>query len=295
MFFKKKKSREQVSVVNATSKDIIQSMDNMISCYWWDTSLNFGDWIGPWIISLKSGKNVVNTKNIESNSSTIFSVGSILHHLPQSSGKVAVWGSGLIKPITWRKSWNLKRKMKDVDFIAVRGRLTHQEITSKLKVDVPEIFGDPALLLSKYYTPKIKKNKKIVLCPHYSHYEDLKQNFLQYDNVNVINLKRDPRDVIEDIVNAEICVSSSLHGLIIAQTYGIPWIWVRFEDNKLAGDCFKFYDFFSTLKDCPQDHVVVHSIHDFSYDNLVLASKKAQIFELSIDLQLLDSALDSLI
>ncbi|QIO08020.1 polysaccharide pyruvyl transferase family protein [Acinetobacter lanii] len=291
MILKKASSRNSISIVDGGSKEIIKSNHSIVPCYWWDTSLNFGDWIGPWIISLKFGKNAINTKNIKSVSNTIFSVGSIIHHLPNESGQITVWGSGLIKPISWRKRWSLKKKMKDVEFIAVRGRLTYQEITSKLKTKVPEVFGDPALLLPKYYQPTKKQATKIVLCPHYSHYDELKNKFLDYEDINVIDLKRDPRKVIDDITNAEICISSSLHGLIIAQTYGIPWIWLRFKDNRLSGDSFKFHDFYSTLKNCSHDHVSEHSIKAINYDDILAAANSVKLFELSIDLQLLDSAL----
>lgn len=54
-------------------------------------------------------------------------------------------------------------------------------------------------------------------------------------------------NVIDQIVNSDICISTSLHGLIVAQAYGVPWVWLTVAENKLEGDNFKFEDFFSTL------------------------------------------------
>src|SRR5699024_10245514 len=53
--------------------------------------------------------------------------------------------------------------------------------------------------------------------------------------------------VVAQIANASSIVSTSLHGLIIAQAYGVPWIWLRVIDQELIGGDFKFKDFFSTV------------------------------------------------
>jgi Tfp pilus assembly protein PilV len=53
--------------------------------------------------------------------------------------------------------------------------------------------------------------------------------------------------VVDAIANADRCVSTSLHGVIIAQAYEVPWVWLRLEDNQLHGDTFKFEDFFTVV------------------------------------------------
>ena len=44
----------------------------------------------------------------------------------------------------------------------------------------------------------------------------------------------------------EVIVSSSLHGLIIADAYGIPTVWAKF-GNDINGNDFKFYDYYWSL------------------------------------------------
>ena len=56
----------------------------------------------------------------------------------------------------------------------------------------------------------------------------------------------DWKSVIEDICCCEAIVSSSLHGLIIADTYGIPNARVKFSDNVTGGD-FKYDDYFESV------------------------------------------------
>lgn len=295
MFFKDKKDVDQVSIVDDSSTNLFNNMDSMVHCYWWDETLNFGDWIGPWLISMKSGKTVINTRKLSTSSSTILSVGSILQQLAQLDNNPIVWGSGLIKPIDLRKKFKLRKKSKDAKFLAVRGKLTHRELTSKLGVAVPEVYGDPALLLARYYTAKKLDVSKIALCPHHIHYETIKEKFENYKDINVIDVKQDPRIVIDQIANAEMCISSSLHGLIIAQTYDVPWMWLRLENHKLVGDSFKFLDFYSTLADCQKSHQVSCSMDELNYELLLSCSKKAQVFSLAVDLDDLDQAINSYI
>jgi len=290
MFFNKNAKIERTSIVDAKSEQIFKTLDNMLPCYWWDSTPNFGDWIGPWLLSMKTGQTAVNTRNLSHIPNTIFSVGSIVHHLLDTDAQVKVWGSGLIKPIDNRKIKKFKKVSSRVEFLAVRGKLTRNELVKKVGFNVPEIFGDPAILLPRYYSPKEQQKIKIALCPHYDHFDLFHQKFGMDDDIKLINVKRDPRIVIDEIASADVCISSSLHGLIIAQAYGIPWIWLHLENKKLVGDCFKFYDFYSTLKSCSPDHVVSLS-KDISREVVLAASKRARLFEYDINLDLLDRSL----
>lgn len=218
-------------------------------------------------------------------------MGSIIHHLKTIDEDVVVWGSGLIKSLDRKNTWKLKRKIDLVKFSGIRGRLTQSELVNKLGVDMPNVLGDPALLLPRYYQAKLKPKQKFTVCAHMQHFNEFEKKFRGHNDLRVVDVKRDPREVIDDIVNSEICISSSLHGLIIAQTYGVPWIWLRIQDQKLVGDKFKFLDFYSTLINCSDDHLLSISQKELSYERLMQAASKAKIFEYSINLDDLDQAL----
>jgi hypothetical protein len=62
----------------------------------------------------------------------------------------------------------------------------------------------------------------------------------------VIDVRREPEAVFRDVAACESILSSSLHGLITADSFRIPSAWAGLSD-KVIGDGFKFRDYFSSL------------------------------------------------
>lgn len=215
-----------------------------VSLFWWDNKPNFGDAVGPWLSSRITGKNPVNARGANLAAPPVMSVGSILNLIEQDGTKV--WGTGLMGPLN-RDDTSRLRKFSNVSVHAVRGRLTRDEVKRKLGWDVPEVYGDPALLLPMFLpVSKVSgETEQISIVPHYLHLDYFKA--LRSDRVDVLDVRDGMERVIRRIASSSVCISTSLHGLIIAQAYGIPWVWVRLSDHQLGGDTFKFHDFFSTL------------------------------------------------
>lgn len=120
--------------------------------------------------------------------------------------------------------------------------------------------------------------KKISICPHFSHYKYF-SNISTSHCLNVIDVKQSLQSVVNEIANSTVCISSSLHGIIIAQAYGVPWVWLELPQASLDGNDFKFYDFFSTLK---SDCICKYSFNfnDINEKSMIELSKKAQLSEL---------------
>ena len=136
--------------------------------------------------------------------------------------------------------------MKKADFRAVRGPQTRAFLIDK-GYDVPEIYGDPALLLPQYYKPKIEKKFKLGIIPHYSDYELVEEWYKDEDHINIINLMTlSIESTTDEILKCHKIVSSSLHGIIVAHAYGIPAVWQKFSEN-LFGDDIKFQDYFESV------------------------------------------------
>ncbi len=161
-------------------------------------------------------------------------IGSILNFI--SGGESVVWGSGLKNEIN--DMLTDKRRSVSLDIRAVRGPKTRHELI-KAGFECPEIYGDPALLLPLFYMPDVKKQKgKITLIPHYTKLADYKDN-----HFNILStVTTDWKHFVDEICSSECIISSSLHGLILGEAYGVPSIML-WDD---ADSIFKYEDYYAS-------------------------------------------------
>lgn len=83
--------------------------------------------------------------------------------------------------------------------------------------------------------------------------------------MTILDVKCTPKTMANSIAECETVLSSSLHGLIFADSLGIPNKWITFEKN-LIGGCFKFDDYYS----CFEEENIPWSIHpDSSIGDMV--------------------------
>jgi pyruvyltransferase len=148
-----------------------------------------------------------------------------------------VWGSGLrcfssVMYISRRKFY------QKLDIRVVRGPVT-QAAFSQCGINCPEVYGDPAVLMPIIYTPIKKQRKGIVLITHFltdpQEYESL-------ENITVLDIKtKDFKGFIDVIASAEKVISSSLHGIILSETYGTPAVFLK---KGIETEMLKFYDWY---------------------------------------------------
>jgi len=114
----------------------------------------------------------------------------------------------------------------------------------------PEVYGDPALLLSLYYCPKVEKKHRIGVVLHYKDQTDEnKERILQaFPDVFFIDIAHYNNwlGFVDQLLSCDVILSSSLHGLIVAESYGVPNVWVKLSGNVMGGE-FKFHDFFLSI------------------------------------------------
>ena len=164
------------------------------------------------------------------------------------------------------------------DFRAVRGPKT-REVFMKHGCNVPEIYGDPALLFPYLYDPrpKVQPDPSIDMCiiPHMDDFssagrfewwgemngtQDLSSQFTYIDHifpsnigpstavhkVRLIDIRTtDAAAFINIIITCKRISSASLYGLILAEAYSITWSWVKL--NSKTEKEFKFHDFFLSV------------------------------------------------
>lgn len=127
-------------------------------------------------------------------------------------------------------------KTKPKKILAVRGPITRDYLL-KNNIPCPEIYGDPALLLPLYYNKPKNKKYKISVIPHHRDAQD-DLSILKLDNhikekgidVHIIRMYqyKEWTDIIDEIRESELILSSSLHGLIVSDAYSIPNVFCEF-------------------------------------------------------------------
>ena len=200
---------------------------------------NWGDKVGPVIFEYISGikpiKVDVAFKN-KNKEDTYLTVGSILQRADIYS---IIWGSGFITETS-----KLKQKPKAI--YAVRGPLTGKKLIDQ--GCVCKVYGDPVLLFSRFYKPNIQKKFKLGIVPHFIDKKSLfLKKFKNDSDVLIIDIQGTINGFIDDICSCDLIASSSLHGIIAADAYKIPSIWIQLS-SKVKGNGFKFRDYFSSVK-----------------------------------------------
>ena len=129
-------------------------------------------------------------------------------------------------------------------FLGVRGFLTKKYLGLENVV-----IGDPALIMPIIYPVNAKKKFKVGLIPHESEVSDIRVCSLISGDLNcklILPNRTNPIEVIKDICDCEYILSSSLHGLILSDAYGIPNVRIKFNELDEFDD-FKFKDYYSSL------------------------------------------------
>jgi pyruvyltransferase len=221
--------------------------NNKIRLFWWNEAImmkkeneNYGDLLGKYLVEKISKKQVVWTLPKKFSFKNYYqpiyvTIGSVLANVTENC---VIWGSGVIS-----KEYPIKK----AKFLAVRGPQTRNFLLNQ-GYNVPEIYGDPALLLPDFYFPNSTKKFKYGIVPHYNDYKLMSQLYSGQQDVLVINLMTNNVEEVTDLfLQCEKTISTSLHGIIVSHAYRIPSVWVQFSD-KVFGDGIKFQDYFESVK-----------------------------------------------
>lgn len=243
-----------------------------IGLYWWRGShINIGDEINHDIVEYVSGRKVRKT---EIQNADLLAIGSVIQ-FPQRSKSIFsrkqpynVWGSGTLS------AENLVHQEKFY-LSSVRGPLTK----SLFPGNGVSSFGDPGILSSAVWEPSNQKKYNWGLIPHFSQMDrPWVQRLIQSDKVALIDV-RDPDipGTMSKISSCNSIASTSLHGLVIADSYQIPsaWLW---DGAPHSGGAWKFFDYFAGINRHLSDPVQCAKLN--SLDDIDIESKSFSHFQL---------------
>lgn len=155
---------------------------------------------------------------------------------------VTIWGTGFVR----YKNQDTSFYRKNIKFAAVRGELSKVRVEKILGKELNIPTGDAGILASYLLKETIMKRYNVGIIAHYKEQDEpVFQKLVEsYPKSLFIDVRHTPDTVIRQIASCECIISSSLHGLIIADSLRIPNIHIKVSD-KLLGDGFKFDDYYS--------------------------------------------------
>lgn len=204
----------------------------LIDVFWWKQKKNFGDLLTPELINKYGG--VPNWMPAEE--TKLVGVGSLMHLIPKQFDGTFL-GTGLIR--------EQKLRFENANFAAVRGESTKKNLG--LSKDIPT--GDLGLLADRLLNSGTSPDYEIGLVPHFVDFNHPWVNFIRHhckEHVNIIDVRNSAEYVTSEISKCRRIYSSSLHGLIVADSLGLPNVWVELSD-KVIGGGFKFHDYNSSI------------------------------------------------
>ncbi len=209
-----------------------RSKHNVLRTFWFEERKNFGDLFTPLFIK-HAGYTAVNG-TIEK--AQMFATGSIIQLAPESFSGTII-GSGIIKEQHIR--------LPKANILSVRGLLTKKCLG--IEGDMP--LGDPGLIACDFIE---QPQEQIYDLGVVAHYVDknlpaiAKLTRLASSRVKIIDVEQSALQVTHQIAQCKHIVSSSLHGIIVADSLDIPCAWIIVSEH-VIGNGFKFSDYRSAF------------------------------------------------
>jgi len=167
----------------------------------------------------------------------ILGCGTILHNVKGTAG-TEVWGSGY----NGRSDLSKRRPPK---IHAVRGPLTRRACL-EWGWDCPRVYGDPGMLVPRLVAAELPARLFLGWIPHFKSERIKRTGYL-----TISPQTQDIEGFVHQILSCKVIVSESLHGLILADAYGIPSVWAP-RESKRSDPLpptweFKYNDYYASL------------------------------------------------
>jgi pyruvyltransferase len=222
-----KSSTKNLTFLFILNSSWLSSHNNL---FWWHCKegTNFGDELSRVVVEKIINK-TVQYHSLEQETKTVLAIGSVLHYARNND---IIWGSG------FRENPLQEKRFTCLDIRAVRGPITRKFLLD-LNINCPEVYGDPALLLNDLF-PEFKTSEKIfdyIIIPNLADIPYL----ITYKNVV---LPTSPwQEIVKKINQSKLVISSSLHGIIVAESYGIPARLLKMTTHE---PLLKYHDYYES-------------------------------------------------
>jgi len=199
------------------------------SLFFWkpEAGTNFGDHLAKIIVGQILASRGLSLDDQTPSVVRILATGSILHFARDGD---VIWGSGVNGKVP-----ETAFTARHLDVRAVRGPLT-AEFLRRRGIAVPDVYGDPGLLVRTLFADRfaVTGARDHVFVPNL---HDLK---LIGNQPDVVSPMQGWNAAVAEILSARLVLASSLHGLVIAEAFGIPARYVRLSETE---NLFKYQDY----------------------------------------------------
>lgn len=231
---KAKEHRVNLHVSDMKQKGDVDANDETRNAY------NLGDYFGVIVVNWMLQRKGLSLDDYVEKKKHLLTVGS---GAVKSYQNMTIWGSGVERELPQRvrrffqMSWHRK-----LDIRAVRGPMSRAYLM-KLGHKCPEVYGDPAILMPLIYSKLAIGGGEydISIVPQLVTEQGIRE---KYPDAHIISMNtNDYKSVIDQIVQSKLIISSSLHGVILADAYGVPSIWYRGLGKDID---FKYKDYYAS-------------------------------------------------
>ncbi|WP_162630601.1 polysaccharide pyruvyl transferase family protein [Paracoccus endophyticus] len=196
---------------------------------------NCGDAVTSYILNKSFG---LTGRIGEAREEHLLAIGSIFF---MANRKSTIWGSGVLDP---------KAHIPEIDpakIHALRGRKTVEHLRG-LGYKLPEVpLGDPGILVGDLIDTPLNPKYRAAIVPHHTGFHSKKWDSARGSKeFCVVDMMDDSLAPLQQIAEAEVVLSQSLHGLIFAAALGKPYLWISGHSSEIWN--WKFLDWFSTCE-----------------------------------------------
>jgi hypothetical protein len=194
-----------------------------LKLYHWPAP-NFGDQLSRDVVAWVSGRDVV---TVRPRQAALFAIGSLMHVLakfftdpPRRARKPILWGTGVLNPF-FRRDF-----LANLDIRIMRG-----PVGAAIARVPMSAFGDPGLFAPDAMGHAPQRADRIVVIPHHSQmdgeaYAPFAALVARDPALRLVDPRRSPTEVCAEIASAAHVFSASLHGLVVADAYGVANTWI---------------------------------------------------------------------
>lgn len=206
---------------------------------------NFGDYLSPLLVEVFSGRKV---EYAPVQQADLMAVGSVLGRESKAKRwgflprRLHIWGTG-----TGAEQAQYSGRHY---YHAVRGAQTLSQIHD---LSSRPVLGDPGLLapwvLGGRDSP-VAKTIRVGIIPHYADQAEpaVAELLTAIPGARLINVFSPVKQVLEEIASCHFVLSSSMHGLIVADSFGVPNQWLLLSRGRISE--YKFADYYSAFGIC---------------------------------------------